>query len=72
MSGIEDPHMELREALRALCAEFPDEYHRKHDQHATYPEEFLEALTSAGWLAAMIPEVDGLSLSRLQGAWLSS
>ncbi|MAS45601.1 MAG: acyl-CoA dehydrogenase [Rhodobacteraceae bacterium] len=59
MSGIEDPHMELREALRALCAEFPDEYHRKHDQHATYPEEFLEALTSAGWLAAMIPEEFG-------------
>ena len=59
MSALEDPHLELREALRALCAEFPAEYHRKHDEHATYPEEFLEALTSAGWLAAMIPEEFG-------------
>ncbi|MEE3100198.1 MAG: acyl-CoA dehydrogenase family protein, partial [Pseudomonadota bacterium] len=59
MSALEDPHLELREALRALCAEFPAEYHRKHDEHATYPEEFLDALTSAGWLAAMIPEEFG-------------
>lgn len=49
-------HDDLREALRALCAEFPSEYHRKHGAAETYPEEFIDALTRAGWLAAMIPE----------------
>ena len=54
-----DTHNELREALRSLCAEFPAEYHRKHGAAETYPEEFIDALTSAGWLAAMIPEEYG-------------
>ena len=51
-----DDHADLREALRALCAGFPAEYHRAHDRAGTYPEEFVDALTRAGWLAAMIPE----------------
>lgn len=46
---------ELREALRGLCAGFPPEYHRRHGEAQTYPEEFVDALTEAGWLAAMIP-----------------
>jgi acyl-CoA dehydrogenase len=54
-----DRHQEMREALRALCAEFPPEYHRRHGANATYPEEFIDALTRAGWLAAMIPEEYG-------------
>lgn len=54
-----DAHDELRLALRALCAEFPADYHRKHGAAETYPTEFIDALTSAGWLAAMIPEEFG-------------
>ncbi len=50
-----ETHTELREALRALCAGFPPEYHRRHGEAQTYPEEFVDALTEAGWLAAMIP-----------------
>ena len=50
---------DLREALRALCAEFPNEYHRGHAAKDTYPEEFIDALTRDGWLAAMIPEKYG-------------
>ena len=50
---------EIREAVRALCAGFPDEYHRKIDEQRGYPEEFVEALTKAGWLAAMIPQEYG-------------
>ena len=50
---------EIREAVRALCAQFPDEYHRKVDEAKGYPEEFVDALTQAGWLAAMIPEEFG-------------
>jgi acyl-CoA dehydrogenase len=45
--------------MRALCAEFPPEYHRKHGAEDSYPEEFITALTEAGWLAAMIPEEFG-------------
>ncbi|SOH94370.1 acyl-CoA dehydrogenase [Monaibacterium marinum] len=52
-------HEDLRDALRALCAEFPPEYHRKHGADETYPEEFVTALTEAGWMAAMIPEEFG-------------
>ncbi len=52
-------HDDLRDALRALCAEFPPEYHRAHGAAETYPETFIDALTKAGWLAAMIPEEFG-------------
>ena len=61
-----DRHQAMREALRALCAGFPPEYHRRHGAEATYPEDFIDALTKAGWLAAMIPEEyggSGLSLA---------
>ena len=54
--SIHNSHMEMREALRELCSRFPAEYHRTHDAAAPYPEEFVAALTEAGWLAAMIPE----------------
>ena len=50
-----DSYAEIRDAVRALCAQFPDEYHRKVDAARAYPEAFVEALTKAGWLAAMIP-----------------
>lgn len=52
-------HQEIREAVKALCAEFPAEYHRKIDAERAYPEEFVDALTKAGWMAALIPEQYG-------------
>jgi acyl-CoA dehydrogenase len=55
----DDSHTELRQALRELCARFTPEYHREHDAKTTYPAEFIDALTEAGWLAAMIPEEFG-------------
>jgi acyl-CoA dehydrogenase len=61
-----DAYQDIRDAVRALCAEFPDEYHRKVDQDRAYPEAFVDALTRAGWLAAMIPAEyggSGLGLS---------
>ncbi|MFZ5962936.1 acyl-CoA dehydrogenase family protein [Thalassococcus sp. BH17M4-6] len=51
-----DPHQDLRDAVRALCATFPPEYHRDIDHQRGYPEAFVDALTKAGWLAALIPE----------------
>ncbi|CUA94091.1 MULTISPECIES: acyl-CoA dehydrogenase family protein [Comamonas] len=52
-------HHEIRDAIRALCAEFPDEYFRKIDEQRVYPEAFVNALTQAGWLAALIPQEYG-------------
>jgi len=48
-------HEEIREGVRALCAQFPGEYFRRVDHERAYPEAFVEALTRAGWLAALIP-----------------
>ncbi|KAA0685374.1 acyl-CoA dehydrogenase family protein [Azospirillum brasilense] len=50
---------EIRDAVRALCAEFPSEYHRRIDEERGYPEAFVDALTKAGWMAALIPEEYG-------------
>jgi acyl-CoA dehydrogenase len=52
-------YQDIREAVRALCAEFPAEYFRKVDEARAYPEDFVTALTQAGWLAALIPEEYG-------------
>ena len=49
----------IREAVRALCADFPGEYWRKVDRERAYPTEFVQALTGAGFLAALIPEEYG-------------
>ena len=58
MSATEN-YNDIREAVRALCAEFPAEYHRKVDEARAYPEAFVDALTKAGWMAALIPEEYG-------------
>ena len=52
-------YQDIRDAVRALCAEFPPEYHRKIDEARGYPEAFVDALTKAGWMAALIPEEYG-------------
>lgn len=52
-------YSEIRDAVRALCARFPPEYHRQIDQDRAYPEAFVNALTQAGWMAALIPEEYG-------------
>jgi acyl-CoA dehydrogenase len=49
----------IREAVRALCTGFPGEYWRALDRERAYPEEFVAALTKAGFLAALIPEEFG-------------
>jgi acyl-CoA dehydrogenase len=50
---------EIRSGVRTLCARFPDAYFRKVDAERGYPSEFVAALTSAGWLAALIPQEFG-------------
>jgi acyl-CoA dehydrogenase len=57
---------ELREAVAALCKEFDSAYWQQVDEKRVYPEKFVEALTKAGWMSALIPEEfggSGLSLT---------
>ena len=54
-----DQYQEIRDGVRALCAQYPDEYFRKIDEQRAYPETFVNALTEAGWLAALIPQEYG-------------
>ena len=59
-------HAALREGVRALCAQFDSAYWQKVDEARAYPEAFVDALTKAGWMAALIPEQyggSGLSLT---------
>lgn len=50
---------DIRDGIRALCAQFPAEYHRNIDRARGYPDAFVEALTREGWMAALIPEEYG-------------
>jgi len=58
-SAAPDPHQAIRDGVRSLCAQFPDEYFRRLDSERAYPEAFVDALTKAGWLAALIPQEYG-------------
>lgn len=52
-----DTQEDWRKALRAFCAEFPPEYHRRHGAEGAFPEEPIGTLTRTGWLAALCPSV---------------
>ena len=54
-----DRYQDIRDGVRALCAEFPDAYFRRIDAARGYPEAFVDALTKAGWLAALVPQEYG-------------
>jgi acyl-CoA dehydrogenase len=54
-----DTQEEIRAAVRRLCEEFGADYWRGCDEREAYPEEFVQAMTKAGWLAALIPEEFG-------------
>lgn len=59
MTDTTDRFRDIRDAVRDLCRQFPDEYFRKVDERRAYPAEFVDALTKAGWLAALIPQEYG-------------
>lgn len=66
MTTHAEQFQDIRDGIRSLCAQFPDEYFRKVDEKRAYPEEFVDALTQAGWMAALIPQEyggSGLSLT---------
>lgn len=50
-----DDYQDMREALRDLCSQFDSKYWQAVDEERGYPEAFVDALSKAGWLAALIP-----------------
>jgi len=52
-------HQEIRDAVRALCARFGEDYWRECEESGAYSEKFVQAMTEAGWLAALIPQAYG-------------
>ncbi|AJZ57056.1 hypothetical protein OI25_7325 [Paraburkholderia fungorum] len=59
MQISDNSYQDIRDAVRDLCQQFPAEYFRKVDEERSYPEVFVDALTRAGWLAALIPQEYG-------------
>ena len=61
MASVElgEDYPEIRESVRRICADFPNEYWMKLDETEAYPKAFVDALTRAGYLGALIPEEYG-------------
>ncbi len=59
---------EIREAMRALCADFPNEYWRELEKTNAYPDDFIKVMIENGFLSCLIPEEYGGSGLGLQEA----
>lgn len=49
----------IRESVRRLCRDFPDEYWERYDREGEYPQDFFAAMAKAGWLGVAIPGAYG-------------
>lgn len=63
-----DSHPEVRDAIRAICARFDDQYWRKKDREGTFPEDFYRAIADGGWLGIATPEEHGGAGLGMSGA----
>ena len=68
--ALGEDYPEIRESVRRICADFPGSYWRELDERRGYPSEFVQALTAAGFLSALIPEEYGGSGLPLRAAGL--
>ncbi|KJS43131.1 MAG: acyl-CoA dehydrogenase [Roseovarius sp. BRH_c41] len=69
MNFLTDDYQDIRDGVKALCTQFPAEYHRKVDEEKAYPEAFVDALTQEGWMAALIPvEYGGSGLGLIEAS----
>ena len=59
VESLNNQHQEVRDEVAKLCQKFPGEYWRALDREMKYPKEFVDALTEAGYLSALIPEEYG-------------
>ena len=54
-----EDYPDIRESVRRICQDFPGKYWRDLEAQEAYPSEFVQAMTGAGYLAALIPEEYG-------------
>ncbi len=67
--GLTDEQRALRAGVAEICKKYPGEYWRDLDARREYPEAFVEELTRAGYLAALVPaEYGGAGLGLLEAA----
>jgi acyl-CoA dehydrogenase len=66
--NLDDDFGDVREAVRRVCADYPGAYWRALEEREAYPTEFVQALTDAGFLGALIPEEYGGSALPLRAA----
>ena len=59
INPLANRHADIRQAVRDVCKAFDGAYWQKVEESSGYPEAFVQALTQAGWLAALIPEEFG-------------
>src|SRR5256885_15593485 len=59
MNPFAQQHADIRQGVRDVCSRFDSSYWQKLEEASGYPEAFVQALTQAGWLAALIPEEFG-------------
>ena len=65
---VGEDYPDIRDSVRRLCADFPGAYWRKLEEGEAYPTTFVQALTEAGYLGALIPEAYGGSGMLLRAA----
>src|ERR1700687_3998584 len=51
--ALGEDFLDIREAVRRICKDFPGNYWRELDDRSGYPTEFVEALTKSGFLGAL-------------------
>ena len=65
--SLNDEQERYRQGVREICTKFPDSYWRRIDAEKRYPEEFVRALTTGGWLSVLIPaEYGGAGLGMVE------
>lgn len=67
-SSQAESYPEIREAMRALCADYPNEYWRELEKTNAYPDDFVKVMIENGFLSCLIPEEYGGSGLGLQEA----
>lgn len=56
---LTESQKDVREAVGAVVANFPDAYWREREKTMTYPFEFQKALADGGWFGIALPEKFG-------------
>ena len=59
LSSTDHNYEEIRDGVRAVVKQFDSLYWQEIDEQRAFPEAFVNALTEAGWMSALIPEEYG-------------